>query len=71
MVTEVFQRPNPKRTVIPPRYIGFRTYRYGPEVTRVFGASKGAGVPLPKSTNWPTHQSVKAPPMMMNTRPKK
>src|SRR2546428_7819099 len=46
-----------------PLYIGFRTKRYGPRTTSLRGGSKGAGVPLPTTTNVRMHQiAITAPP---------
>src|SRR6266516_3629964 len=52
-----------------PRYIGFRTHRYGPETTRRRGGSNGAGVPRPRQANSQTHGSATAAPIATTIQP--
>src|SRR5437762_443739 len=60
---------SPIRATPMPRYIGFRTQRYGPETTRRRGGSNGAGVPRPRHANSQTHGSAIAAPIAMTIQP--
>jgi hypothetical protein len=56
--------PHPTKN---PKYIGFRTYRYDPTTTSLFGGAIGAGVPSPVQPKSHTHCSAAAKPSTEGT----
>jgi hypothetical protein len=62
-------RPKPASIARPPRYIGFRTQRYGPEATNARGGSNGAGVPRPFAAKSVTQLIARTAPKVMRAAP--
>src|SRR3954451_12464846 len=52
-----------------PTYIGFRTYRYNPLITRCRGGYTGDGLPSPSSANRRNESSSPIVPSPINTPP--
>src|ERR1700733_5523041 len=58
---------SPAQPAKKPRYIGFRTYRYGPTTTSLCGGAMGAGVPCPVLPKSQIHLTATAKPSTEGT----